>query len=1072
MRNVCFQKIGLYFLFTLILELMCVSFTIADNLTVQLEASPYEIMEVCDKQHLIHMEDFGTFLVPGNPNLPGKIFLVLLPPGAEVISVSIEKTFSDSLPGEYRILPVYPMVPANRDQEIMKRCEKEWEDNYKNTYSFDRLYPKEICQYRGTGAFREYTFAKISYIPFSYRPISGKLYYHRSVIISIDYILPGDKLKGRWDTNRLLSDFWEIEKASRLFYNYEQARRFYENGDDVRSQHTNESPFYDYVIITTDALQSAVSSLVTWKQSIGHSVNVVTISWIISNYSGSDLEETIRNFLRDKYPSVEWGIRYVLIVGDISDIPMRHCFPDPTDHNIYSQYAPPTDYYYADLTGNWDSDGDGYFGEYGQDNVDFVPEVIVGRIPWSDFSTVTDICQKIVAFESDTGPWKNTALLLAAISNFANEDNSGWPKTDGAYLMEEMISHLLSGWSYTTMYEKSGLNSSIFSCDFPLDQTNVVNNWSSNNYGIVNWSAHGSAINAWRKWWGFDDNDGIPESSEMSWLPFFNITDASLLDDAHPSIVFASSCDNGKPEGDNLGKQLIKSGSAGAVASTRISWYAIGWTNESWGGNNSMDYHFFRYLILNGEKVGDALFDSKVYYSTHYFGMWPASQQWCHWANMFDFCLFGEPSLIREGTGSTVYDISGILTYYSSGVPIENASVELTGGNTLSTTTDPTGSYQFQDVQGGLDYTLTPSKDDDLKNAISGSDALSILRHLAFVETLSPDQIIAADVCPDGNVTGADALAVLRYLAFFTTDICDVGNWIFRPESIEIASLNQNMTDQNFRAYLLGDPTGDWGESFASLNMGSGTEKISLQNLTPWGEDEEERSHPTLIIGKTTSINDGLVSIPVTLNPEDVNVHTLEFTVQYDPSRLKYEHTRTTDLTDKFLLVANGQNNGFVHVAMAGVHGVEKSGSIAKIVFRRAVRAISNEDLEKLIITRIVINDENPTVNEEISTINRNTRPLNTAPCCDIILHNYPNPFNTETKIIFGLQENSYVKLSIFNLSGQPVRTLVDGSIFAGFHEIHWNGKDNAGGRVASGIYFFTLSTNKQYLVKKMILLK
>ena len=190
---------------------------------------------------------------------------------------------------------------------------------------------------------------------------------------------------------------------------------------------------YDYVIITTTNLENAVIALKTWKEYLGYSVNVVTTSWISSNYQGRDLQEKIRNFLIDKYD--EWGINYVLIVGSRGNIPMRTCYPLPHEHE---DYGVPTNYYYADLTGDWDSDKDGYFGEY-TDNMDFYPEVYVGRIPSDDPDVVENICQNIINFESDNGLWKKNVLLLGAIIFYENQETpfGTWRRSDGATLMEE-----------------------------------------------------------------------------------------------------------------------------------------------------------------------------------------------------------------------------------------------------------------------------------------------------------------------------------------------------------------------------------------------------------------------------------------------------------------------------------------------------------------------------------------------------------------------------------------------------------------------------------------------------------
>ena len=73
------------------------------------------------------------------------------------------------------------------------------------------------------------------------------------------------------------------------------------------------------------------------------------------------------------------------------------------------------------------------------------------------------------------------------------------------------------------------------------------------------------------------------------------------------------------------------------------------------------------------------------------------------------------------------------------------------------------------------------------------------------------------------------------------------------------------------------------------------------------------------------------------------------------------------------------------------------------------------------------------------------------------LTQNYPNPFNPETKIVFALPQAGDVKLSIYSVTGQLVRALVDGKMTAGRHEIPWNGQDQAGQAVANGVYWYRL---------------
>lgn len=84
----------------------------------------------------------------------------------------------------------------------------------------------------------------------------------------------------------------------------------------------------------------------------------------------------------------------------------------------------------------------------------------------------------------------------------------------------------------------------------------------------------------------------------------------------------------------------------------------------------------------------------------------------------------------------------------------------------------------------------------------------------------------------------------------------------------------------------------------------------------------------------------------------------------------------------------------------------------------------------------------------------------------------YPNPFNPETTISFNIPKPGKVNLSIYNIKGQLVKTLLDEETSAGTHILVWNGKDERGKSVASGIYFSKIKTDADIQTKKMLLMK
>ena len=96
-----------------------------------------------------------------------------------------------------------------------------------------------------------------------------------------------------------------------------------------------------------------------------------------------------------------------------------------------------------------------------------------------------------------------------------------------------------------------------------------------------------------------------------------------------------------------------------------------------------------------------------------------------------------------------------------------------------------------------------------------------------------------------------------------------------------------------------------------------------------------------------------------------------------------------------------------------------------------------------------------------------------TIPTQFALHQNYPNPFNPTTQISFDVPEGSeLVRLNIYNILGKKVSTLLDNVVNPGKHKIEWNAKDNDGNPVASGIYFYELSSPSFTARKKMLLIR
>ena len=88
------------------------------------------------------------------------------------------------------------------------------------------------------------------------------------------------------------------------------------------------------------------------------------------------------------------------------------------------------------------------------------------------------------------------------------------------------------------------------------------------------------------------------------------------------------------------------------------------------------------------------------------------------------------------------------------------------------------------------------------------------------------------------------------------------------------------------------------------------------------------------------------------------------------------------------------------------------------------------------------------------------------------LFNNYPNPFNPTTTIKYSVPKVGNVKLRVYNMMGQLIKTLVNDTKAPGFYNIEWNGTNESNSRVASGIYFYRFESGNFVANNKMILIK
>jgi hypothetical protein len=568
---------------------------------------------------------YGFIRDPGCPKLPARIYAVAIPPGAVFESLTVHSSTVEEIPG-VAVRPVDPVLPiGDIGTGYVERQQELYNENHARIYRNDAAFPETIAEVVRTGGFRRYNIVDVRITPCRYKPVSGTLLVHHDIVLEISYNMP-------IGSGQVIQDYQpRMEtRAGELILNYRTAQQWYPE--------ISRRSLYDYVIITNEDLVTATQPLADWETLRGRSVQTVTTEWIATNTTGYDLAEKMRNFLRDKYPTGEWGIEDVCLVGAMAEVPMR---------NVVS--GPDTDLYFAELSlpdsESWDANGDrNYLGT--GDSCDYYAEVNIGRIPWSDPAIVQHICEKSVAYELNHDPsFKKNILLLGAFF---------WPQTDNAVLMEAKVDQpWMSDWTITRMYEQNTDYYSAYPCDYALLHANVISVWPSGTFAFVNYAGHGSAISC--HIYGLDQPD------------FISSYDCSLLNDDYPAIIFADACSNSETQTLSIGAEMMKQGGVGFVGATRVAYGCPGWSDPSDGSSQSLDYYFTT-GVISGEYTQGAAHQRALQEVYQMNGWSYTDLEMCEWT------LYGNPnlsmSISNTSNGFVVFDSSVYSTDSTVGISV------------------------------------------------------------------------------------------------------------------------------------------------------------------------------------------------------------------------------------------------------------------------------------------------------------------------------------------------------------------------------------------------------------------
>jgi len=298
--------------------------------------------------------------------------------------------------------------------------------------------------------------------------------------------------------------------------------------------------------------------------------------------------------------------------------------------------------------------------------------------------------------------------------------------------------------------------------------------------------------------------------------------------------------------------------------------------------------------------------------------------------------------------------------------------------------------------------------DVSLNYDVTAYDCSLILEHIVNISTLGTLQQWVADVSGSGSVNAYDGTLILQKVLGIISAFPDV-------------------------------------DSLLILKTTGSVDNVRIK-IEPYYSDDKN-----------------FIIVPIELQNSS-NVKAIQFEMKYPAEKVEYNGFSTGSIAKEFTALHNVPVNGTLLVAMASARPLQGDGRVVEVRFRvkEKLSQLPDFQLVKFMANETVLKSDDVTGMEDTEGI----------PTTYDLSQNYPNPFNPVTTIKYQIPKAGRVTLTIYNILGQNVIMLVDRVMPAGYYQVQWNGVNQRGVPVSSGIYIFRMQAGTFSDTRKMLFVK
>jgi hypothetical protein len=1111
---------------------------------------------------LIIMKNTQLHAPAGEPLLPYHSVILLLPTGKKAARIEIILEDETIIGSDHLLLPKQPSKPLsdNSPSDFMIN---------ESVYESSAIYPQKNIDVFSTQYFRGHPIVISTFTPFRYIPANGFLSFFKQVTLRV-YLQPEDRRSLPADNSEST-----LQKLTDYVQNPHQISYFPENRPNDETE---------ILIITGAQFENSFQELSEVNLKRGFFTQVISVNTISQTMPGLDDQEKIRNYIKDKY--LNNGLNHVLLAGDVEIVPYRGFYCYVQSGNGYESFDIPADLYYSALDGTWDDNGNGIWGEIGEE--DLLPEISVARLPFSDQSELDKMLNKAISYQIQPVLGELDRTLLAGENLYNN------PLTWGGDYLD-----LLIGYQNENGYETTGIP---IDDDYLTMYDRDLGNWSGSDlineinlgHPFIHHSGH--------------SNYNYGMRLNMSDITNYNFSGANGIDHNF-TLIYSHGCNaGGFDQSDCIAEQMLKidNFAAAYIGSSRYGWFNEGQTEGPSAHLNRefVDALYNSQINLLGEINSDSKIDTApwvtapgqweegalrwTFYGTNVLGevalpVWTAEplEIFVDYLSVFlmsatDFDLQitenGTPvqglmcTLIQNGEmksrgltddlGNATLDLSGQdlvpgeAFLYVSGYNclLSEYPIQIIAGGTYIVVNDYSVFSGFDSVLEFGETAFLSLSIEDIGNAGNVNNLqLTILCLDDFINVIDDVEMVGTLVSGgslelenafsfeiDNYVPDNHAFTIYLdmtsdegswqsefHLTAYSADIhleqvfiVDEGNGILEPGETAILQM-ELVNNGGAVAYdiMLQLVTSNPYVSVQmlpvqidSLNRNGGAVivdvcQINLDEAAPLGEIIQFDLEISAANGYYTQNDFHLITGLLIEDFETGDFDNLNWIMggyadwtidnecyegQFSARSGAISHNSNSSIEITLPSVVAGEisfwkkvsseaNYDFLRFFIDNIMVAEWSGEESwseevfavesgvhtfKWIYVKDQAVVGGDDCAWIDYIIFPPLDQQSSIEDEVLPVSLGS------------LGNYPNPFNPSTTIEFSILKDNNVELSIFNVKGQKITTLIKEHLPKGNHSIVWSGNDQNGKPTGSGVYLYKINIGSFSSTRKMILLK